>query len=117
MIISTLNSNEESMKPGETIINSVPGFLASSFNGFTLSLGGTSRCYNPAHRQFGLDALVALTSLASGPQVRPQEAGPPQESRRSTVIKGKAPVAKKLLKVRFPQPKLFTLSNGARIYV
>jgi len=35
---------------------------------------------------------------------------------KSTVIKGKAPVAKELLHVRFPKPKTFTLSNGARVF-
>lgn len=67
-------------------------------------------------RVLRLGILVASTSVwtAGAPA---QDAGAPQESRKSTVIKGVAPVAKKLLRVRFPQPKAFTLSNGARIFV
>jgi predicted Zn-dependent peptidase len=34
-----------------------------------------------------------------------------------TVIKGKAPVAKELLKVKFPKPKSFKLKNGVTVYV
>lgn len=34
-----------------------------------------------------------------------------------TVVKGKAPVAKEILKVKFPHPVSFTLSNGVTVYV
>lgn len=43
-----------------------------------------------------------------------QDAGAGQAG---TVVKGRAPVAKELLKVRFPKPKSFTLSNGVEVYV
>lgn len=39
------------------------------------------------------------------------------QSTSGAVIKGKAPVAKELLTVRFPKPKSFTLSNGVTVYV
>jgi predicted Zn-dependent peptidase len=42
-------------------------------------------------------------------------AAPP--GRKGTVLKSKAPVAKEILRVRFPRPRAFTLSNGLRVYV
>jgi len=54
-----------------------------------------------------LGCFLAVASLA-------QETQPPAGG---TVIKGKAPVARELLKVRFPRPKSFTLANGLAVYV
>lgn len=65
------------------------------------------------HKSLAL--IIAFAAHAATP-VRAQDA-PAQASTKSTVIKGKAPVAKELLRVRFPKPKTFTLSNGARVFV
>lgn len=54
-------------------------------------------------------ALMVLAPAMSIAQDAPPQAG--------TVVKGRAPVAKELLKVRFPKPKSFTLSNGVQVYV
>jgi predicted Zn-dependent peptidase len=59
------------------------------------------------HLSLGLAALLA--SGAVWAQGTPPGAG--------TVVKGRAPVAKDVLKVRFPRPKSFTLSNGVAVYV
>lgn len=72
-------------------------------------------------------AVCALTAFAtssvwaqatSGAIAAPQDTGgttaAPQEG---TVVKNRAPVAKELLKVKFPQTKQFTLSNGVTVYV
>lgn len=39
------------------------------------------------------------------------------DSTSGAVIKGKAPVAKEILKVRLPKPKTFTLKNGLKVYI
>ncbi|MEP6755864.1 MAG: pitrilysin family protein [Chthonomonadales bacterium] len=39
------------------------------------------------------------------------------EGTKGTIFKGKAPVSKDLLKVKFPRPKEFKLPNGVRIFV
>ena len=61
-------------------------------------------------------SLAALLTVSSLSTVLAQDNGgtPPSEG---TVIKGKAPVAKDLLKVKFPKPKQFMLSNGVAVYV
>jgi predicted Zn-dependent peptidase len=43
--------------------------------------------------------------------------GVPQDEYVGTVVKGKAPVAKELLRVHFPKPKAFKLKNGLAVYV
>ncbi len=64
---------------------------------------------------FGM-AISALTALGLNP-VQAQETGGVAAPSEGTVIKGKAPVAKELLKIKFPQPKMFRLSNGVTVYV
>lgn len=39
------------------------------------------------------------------------------EGNKGTVVKGKVPVAKELLKITLPKPKTYTLPNGLRIFV
>ncbi|HLV79159.1 MAG TPA: insulinase family protein, partial [Chthonomonadaceae bacterium] len=58
--------------------------------------------------------LVALLAAAAGAQ---ETGGVSQTVEKGTVIKGKAPMAPNLLKVRFPKPKSFTLKNGLTVYV
>ncbi len=58
---------------------------------------------------FAAIGLMSL-SLAAGAQ---EGAG----ASSATVMKGKVPVNKKLLVVKFPKPKSFTLSNGLTVYV
>lgn len=62
---------------------------------------------------------LVLAFLLVGTTAWAQETGgvtaPP--TRQSTVIKGKAPVAKELLRVRFPRPQEFRLPNGLRVFV
>lgn len=56
----------------------------------------------------------SLAGFAVG-QDSPGVAAP--DSSKGTVMKGKAPVAKELLKVKFPNPKSFKLKNGVQVYV
>lgn len=60
---------------------------------------------------FALPLSVTIASAQDSPGV----AAP--ESLKGSVMKGRAPVAKDLLKVRFPKPKSFTLQNGVQVYV
>ena len=62
-------------------------------------------------RLFSISWTVAI-SVSAGAQDRQAET-----TSKGTVVKGKAPVAKELLKVRFPKPKTFTLANGAKVFV
>lgn len=62
-------------------------------------------------------ALFAFVALVPAAALAQETGGVNQNVESGTVIKGKAPVAKELLKVRFPSPKSFTLSNGLRVYV
>ena len=59
--------------------------------------------------------LATLAVSGAWAQETPGVTAP--ESTRGAVIKGKAPVAKKLLRVTFPKPKPYTLPNGLRILV
>lgn len=61
-------------------------------------------------------AALFATLLATG-AVAQETSGVNQTVEKGTVIKGKAPVARDLLKVRFPKPKSFQLSNGVTVYV
>ena len=58
---------------------------------------------------------LGLATAVSFAQDTPGVAAP--DSNKGTVMKGKAPVAKDLLKVRFPKPKAFMLKNGVQVYV
>ncbi|HLJ55451.1 MAG TPA: pitrilysin family protein [Chthonomonadaceae bacterium] len=61
---------------------------------------------------------AAALALALPPAAARAQDTPGQATEQSaTVMKGKAPVNKKLLVVRFPKPKSFTLSNGLTVYV
>ncbi len=57
-------------------------------------------------------ALLAVSAIAQA-----QDTGGVSTSTSGAVIKGKAPVAKDLLNIKFPKPKSFTLSNGVTVYV
>ena len=58
--------------------------------------------------------LLLCALLAVSPALGQQDVAAPQTG---TVVKGRAPVAKELLRVRFPKPKTFRLSNGVDVYV
>jgi zinc protease len=77
------------------------------------------RAYSQVPR--GVLTLVAVAlsaaTLALAPAAGAQETGGQPAVQSGTVMKGKAPVNKKLLVVRFPRPKSFTLSNGLTVYV
>ncbi len=63
-----------------------------------------------------LGAAVVGALLGTGPLgALAQDGGAAGAS--ATVMKGKAPVTKKLLVVKLPKPKSFTLSNGLTVYV
>ncbi len=59
-----------------------------------------------------VSALVPAVGLAQDTQGQNQE-----QTGAGTVVRGKAPVAKELLKVRFPKPKTFRLKDGLSVYV
>ena len=61
---------------------------------------------------FSLLAAAPLSVAALGQDT----AGIATTNTSGAVIKGKAPVAKELLKVKFPKPKTFTLKNGLSVY-
>ena len=69
--------------------------------------------FGAASRIF-LAGLFATAAFGASAQ---ETGGVAPATSSGAVIKGKAPVAKKLLKVRFPRPKSFTLSNGVTVYV
>lgn len=60
-----------------------------------------------------LNLLLCAALLPAGAQ--DTESGAPNTG--GAVIKGKAPVAKELLNVKLPKPKMFKLSNGVAVYV
>ncbi len=60
-------------------------------------------------------ALSAALVVASSAYA--QDTAGAGQAQAGTVVKGKAPVAKELLKVRFPKTKSFRLSNGVSVYV
>jgi predicted Zn-dependent peptidase len=62
---------------------------------------------------FAVRALLFCASLSAAVPLIAQDAAP----QAGTVVKGKAPVAKDLLRVKFPKPKTFRLSNGVDVYV
>src|SRR5262249_60170977 len=62
----------------------------------------------------GLIGLIGLIGPARSQETRGVAA---PESTKGTIFKGKAPVASELLKVKFPRPKEFKLTNGARVFV
>jgi zinc protease len=62
-------------------------------------------------------ALVLLGGLAASRLPAQETTGAAPAVSSGAVIKGKAPVAKKLLTVHLPHPKSFTLSNGLTVYV
>lgn len=75
----------------------------------------------PAVRFF-LFAVALAMAVCAAPTLHPanaQETGGAvgTQGRKGTVVKGKAPVAKELLRVRLPRPQQFTLKNGARVLV
>jgi len=57
-----------------------------------------------------LAAILAASTVCLGQETEtPSSAG--------AIVKGKAPVAKALLKVRFPKPRTFELKNGVTVYL
>jgi len=64
-------------------------------------------------------AAALLAVLAGGLclTANAQDTGGVATSTSGAVIKGKAPVARELLTIKFPKPKSFTLSNGVTVYV
>jgi predicted Zn-dependent peptidase len=55
---------------------------------------------------------IGLASIGLG-----QDSGGVADNTSGAVIKGKAPVAKEVLRVRLPKPKTFTLKNGIAVYI
>ncbi len=69
-------------------------------------------------------AIVAVVAASGSPAAHAQETGvgagaaaQASGERKSTVIKGRAPVAKDVLAVKLPKAKEFGLDNGAKAYV
>lgn len=62
-------------------------------------------------------ALGVLLTVLAVAGVSAQETAGVNPTSGGAVVKGKAPVAKDLLLVRFPRPKSFKLSNGLTVYV
>jgi hypothetical protein len=60
-----------------------------------------------------LSLSFALVSLG----LAQDSGGVSTDSTSGAVIKGKAPVAKEILKVKLPKPKSFTLKNGVMVYI
>jgi predicted Zn-dependent peptidase len=67
-------------------------------------------------RLFAVSLLFALISAGVGMAQGPA-AGPVGQSTKGAVIKGKAPVNQKLLKVNLPRGQEATLANGLRVVV
>lgn len=61
--------------------------------------------------------LAVLMAFAAGAGAQETEGVVAPESRKGTVLKGRAPVAKDVLQVTFPKPKAFTLANGLKVFV
>lgn len=59
---------------------------------------------------------IALT-LITQVTLAQDTGGVSQSTASGTVVKGKAPVAKEILHVRFPKPQSFKLKNGLSVYV
>ena len=60
-------------------------------------------------------AVAAFAALAQDRTAPSQDPG--SQSRKSTVLKNRAPVSKELLKVKLPKAKEATLKNGLRVLV
>src|SRR6266481_3495001 len=74
---------------------------------------------SPPRREAGGEVAffaAAAFALLSSAAIAQDTPGQPAAT-SSVVMKGKAPVNKKLLVVKFPKPKSFTLSNGLTVYV
>ncbi len=77
----------------------------------------SNRNTKPAAKLFSA-ALLTLAFASGNGAARAQETGGAVSASTSgAVIKGRAPVAKELLKVKFPKPKQFTLKNGLSVFV
>jgi predicted Zn-dependent peptidase len=61
-------------------------------------------------------SLICLCVISSFVAFGQETAGVNTNATSGAVIKGKAPVAKKLLVVKLPKPKSFTLKNGLTVY-
>ncbi len=71
-----------------------------------------------AERAFALSTVSTLVFSALLPTLASsQETKGIAPNTGGAVIKGKAPVARELLSVRLPKPKMFKLSNGVAVYV
>jgi zinc protease len=65
---------------------------------------------------FALSLLLALTLCAAGVgMAQGPVSGPPGQTTKGAVLKGKAPVNKQLLKVKLPRAEEATLKNGLRV--
>lgn len=60
---------------------------------------------------------IALFACSASSALAQDSGGINTDSTSGAVIKGKAPVAKEVLKVRLPKPKTFTLKNGLKVFV
>lgn len=79
----------------------------------SLSIHRRAVCSVRAVTLSALSALLCTALLPAGAQ----ETEGPAPNTGGAVIKGKAPVAKDLLNVKLPKPKMFKLSNGVAVYV
>jgi len=62
-----------------------------------------------------VSTLLFAGLIPCGAQAQDSSGGAPNTG--GAVLKGRAPVAKDLLSVRLPKPKMFRLSNGVAVYV
>src|SRR6202008_2329245 len=65
---------------------------------------------------FAVLVILAVTTFA-GAQDRTSPQQDPGQSKKSTVLKNRAPVSKELLKVKLPRAKEATLKNGLQVLV
>jgi len=67
--------------------------------------------------RLNLISVVFVAALSTQAALAQDTGGVNQSAASGTVVKGKAPVAKEILRVRFPKPQSFKLSNGLSVYV
>ena len=61
--------------------------------------------------------LATLAVLGTGVSAQPPPAGQPAPPKEGTIIKGKAPVSKEVLRVKLPKPEEADLANGVHLIV
>jgi len=67
--------------------------------------------------RLSLSTLALIGVFVASQSAFAQDTGGVAQPTSGTIVKGKAPVTKELLKVRFPKPASFKLKNGLSVYV